>query len=80
MQNGKDGTRAIDLALALEIDGDDLVRAPVGEPQPALVPARRLAERETGHQDVYVRHQGRVTAPSEAEETSRAYFASTPVS
>ena len=30
------------LAVAVEIDGDDLPRAPVREPQPAVVPARRL--------------------------------------
>ena len=41
-----------DLAVALEIDGDDLLRAPVGEPQAAVVPARRLADREPGQQNL----------------------------
>ena len=30
------------LAVAVEIDRHDLARAPVGEPQPIVVPARRL--------------------------------------
>ena len=42
------------LALARRIDGDDLVRAPVGDPQPAVVPPRRLGEGQAGEQDVPV--------------------------
>ena len=40
------GTRDLDLAAAGGIDRDDLLRTPVREPQPALVPARRLADHE----------------------------------
>src|SRR5215203_2233398 len=39
-----------DFALALEIDGNDLLRAPVREPETLIVPARRLAERDAGQQ------------------------------
>src|SRR5205823_348534 len=35
-----------DFARALEIDGNDFLSAPVGEPQTVLVPARRLTEHE----------------------------------
>ena len=42
------------LALARRIDGDDLVRAPVGDPEPAVVPPRRLGEDQVGKQDVPV--------------------------
>ena len=34
------------------------VRCPVGEPETAIVPARRLAEPETGHQGLPFRHGG----------------------
>ena len=40
-----------DLAVAVEIDRDDLLGAPVGEPQPAVVPTRRLDIGETAQQD-----------------------------
>jgi hypothetical protein len=35
-------------AVAIGVQGDDLLRAPVREPQPAGVPARRLADHEPG--------------------------------
>src|SRR5438034_1055573 len=35
------------LAVALDIDGDDLLRAPVREPQTTLMPTRRLADHKT---------------------------------
>jgi hypothetical protein len=38
-----------DLALTLEIDGDDLLRSPVREPETLIVPAWRLAEGDAGH-------------------------------
>jgi hypothetical protein len=47
-----------DLALTLEIECDDLVRAPVRDPDAAIVPAWRLGEREAAHQDLNVRHGG----------------------
>ena len=37
--------------LAVEVDGDDLLGAPVGEPQPAVVPAGRLDVGEPAQQD-----------------------------
>ena len=40
------GPRSDHLALAVEVDGDDLLGAPVGEPQPAVVPARGLRHRQ----------------------------------
>ncbi len=39
------------LTVAVKVDGDDLLRSPVSEPETALVPARRLAERDPAHQD-----------------------------
>ena len=45
-----------DVALALEIDGNDLLRAPVAEPETVIVPPWRLAERETGHQGLQFWH------------------------
>src|SRR4051812_16194124 len=47
-----------DLALALEIDGDDLSRAPVGKPETVVVPTRRLAERDAGHQGLRLGYRG----------------------
>src|SRR5258708_3641631 len=35
----------------LGIDRDDLLRGPVAEPEPAIVPARRLAELDPGQQN-----------------------------
>jgi hypothetical protein len=32
------------LGVAVEVDGQDLLGPPVGQPQPAVVPARRLAD------------------------------------
>jgi len=43
-----------DLVLAIQINGDDLVRDPVGNPESTLAPARRLAKHEAGHQDFHV--------------------------
>lgn len=39
-----------DLAPAFEIDGNDLLRAPVREHETVVVPTRRLAQRESGQQ------------------------------
>src|SRR5262249_27453376 len=39
------------------IDGDDLRRAPVGEPETVLVPARLLAEGDSLHQDSRFGHR-----------------------
>src|SRR6059058_711046 len=36
-------------------DGEDLARSPVGEPQPVLVPPRRLPEHDAVHEHVHVR-------------------------
>jgi len=38
------------LGAAVGVDGEDLLRAPVGEPQAMVVPARRFAHREPGQQ------------------------------
>ena len=46
-----------DLTVAIEIDGDDLLRAPVGEPATVIVPPGGLTEREAGHGDSRVRHR-----------------------
>ena len=40
MHIGNDATSAIDLVAAVGIERDDLAGAPVGEPEPAVVPAR----------------------------------------
>src|SRR6266487_1224183 len=45
-----------DLAGALQIDGDHLIGAHVGEPQTVLVPPGRLAHRKTGQQGLRFRH------------------------
>jgi hypothetical protein len=37
-----------DLALALQIDGNNLLRTPVREPQTAIVPTRRTRDQSTG--------------------------------
>jgi hypothetical protein len=42
---------ADDLAVAVQIDRDDLLRAPVGEPQAVFVPAGRLNIREATQED-----------------------------
>ena len=39
-----------DLAVAIEIYCQDLLRAPVREPKPVLVPTRRFTHREAGQQ------------------------------
>ena len=39
-----------DVAVAVEVDGDDLPRPRVREPQPAVVPARRLGHRQSVEQ------------------------------
>jgi hypothetical protein len=41
-----------DLARSSQIDCDDLLRAPVGDDQTAIVPTRRLRERETVDQEL----------------------------
>ena len=45
-----------DLALAREVDGDDLLRASVGKPEAVLVPAGRLGEGETDQQGLRFGH------------------------
>jgi hypothetical protein len=40
------------VAPALQIDGKDLLRPPVRDPQPAVVPPRRLGEGQIGLQDL----------------------------
>ena len=44
------------LTVPVQVDRDDLLTGPVGEPEPAVVPARRLAEDDPGHQGAQVRH------------------------
>src|SRR5205823_6633891 len=46
-----------------EIEGDHLLRAPVGEPQAVLVPAGLLAEDDAGHQDAWFRHGRLLSRP-----------------
>src|SRR5216683_2358273 len=46
-----------DLALALEIEGDNLVGDPVRDPETAVAPTWRLAEHETGHQGSHFGHR-----------------------
>src|SRR5215211_7651442 len=48
------------LGGAVEIDRQDLLRPPVGQPQPAIVPARRLADLQPGQQDLG--HRGHSSA------------------
>ena len=45
------GAVSDDLAVAVQVDGDDLVRPPVGEPQATVVPPRRLGHGEPVEQD-----------------------------
>ncbi len=45
-----------DLARALEIDGSNLIRAHVGEPESAIVPTWRLVEYQTARQGLQFRH------------------------
>ena len=62
MQNGRpNGRPHHDFALAVELDGDDLLRSPVREPQAALVPSRRLTHRDTGEKDPCVGRWRRVS-------------------
>src|SRR5215472_11488107 len=44
-----------DLVVPLQVNSDDLRRAPVGEPQTVLVPARLLAEPDPVHEDLRLR-------------------------
>src|SRR5262249_25718528 len=44
-------------AVAVEVDGEDLLFAPVREPQPALVPARRLSHTQAGQQRTCFGHR-----------------------
>jgi hypothetical protein len=46
-----------DLAVAVEIDRDDLARSPVSKPEALLVPARWLADRELAQQNVRFGHR-----------------------
>ena len=50
MHIGNDGDLAHDLVAAVVAERDHLVRAPVGEPQPPVVPARRLPEHDAAHE------------------------------
>ena len=45
-------TSAIDLAVAVEVDREDLALTPVGEPEAAVVPAGALADAQAGQQRV----------------------------
>jgi len=45
-----------DLAVAVEINGNHILRAPVGEPQPVRMPAWLLAEHQPAHQRSKFRH------------------------
>src|SRR5581483_85522 len=45
-----------DLAAPGQFDGSDLLRPPVAEPQPAVVPARRLANDQAGDQGLHFSH------------------------
>ena len=45
-----------DLVASIHAEHDHLVRAPVREPEPSVVPAWRLAENDTFHQDVTCAH------------------------
>src|SRR5271156_1959920 len=48
--------RGGDLGPAVQVDGHDLPVDPVAEPQPALVPPRRLGNAQTLHQDRRLGH------------------------
>jgi hypothetical protein len=50
------GPWSVTRAVAVQIDRDDLARSPVGEPQPAVVPAGRFDIGESGEQDFRFRH------------------------
>src|SRR5262249_40153149 len=41
-----------DLAPPADVDRDHLPPAPVGEPEPPVVPARLLSEQDAGHQNL----------------------------
>lgn len=57
------------LAAALEVDSDDLLRAPVREPETVLVPSRRLADREAGQQGLRFGHSRFLEPPTSAHRT-----------
>src|SRR5207244_1956222 len=59
-----------DLAVALDVERDDLRRTPVGEPEAVLVPARLLAEHEACHERLRLRHRRR-------HRTGRGYLRGT---
>src|SRR5262249_38271586 len=44
-------------ALTTHVDGDDLLSCPVGQPKSVVVPPRRLAEDDSFHQRVKLRHR-----------------------
>ena len=64
-----------DLGVALEVDGDDLLRAPVGEPQAPFVPARRLADHEPGHQWCGCKHSSTIPSSSVKTRSARKHSA-----
>jgi hypothetical protein len=45
-----------DFAVAVGVQRDDLLRRPVGEQQPAIVPARRLEQATSRGQGLHFRH------------------------
>ncbi len=56
MHIGKDGTRATTSLRPSRSRAMISCRAPVGDPDAAVVPARRLGEREAPQQDLRVNH------------------------
>ena len=56
--------RKDDFVVALEIDRQDLWHAPIREPKTVFVPTRLLAEHETGHQGLELRHGSALFRPS----------------
>ena len=69
-----------DLAVAVEVDGDDLVGPPMGEPQPAVMPAWRLDVGESAQEDSRLRHSVRTPGEDLSERHSRAFHSAFAVS
>ena len=62
------------LAAPIEADGEDLAGAPVREPEPAVVPARRLAQHEAGQQQLGLRHSPGSPAARSSSATSSFFI------
>src|SRR6202035_3065992 len=56
-----------DLRLAVKAHGNDLPVDPVAEPQPALMPPRRLGNPQTTQQHLRFRHDTLLASPGRAE-------------